>query len=89
VRYTATVAISGGKSLNNIIINKELCNGCKICFKSCFIDVIKWDDKNKKPAAVYPEECVQCLYCELNCPRRAVKVVPDYAAYRFPRENVL
>lgn len=75
--------------MNNIIINREICNGCKICFKSCFIDIIKWDEQSRKPRVAYPEECVQCLYCELNCPQRAVKVVPDYASYLFPRGNIL
>lgn len=75
--------------MNNIIVNKELCNGCKICFKSCFIDVLKWDDQDKKPIVAYPEECVQCILCELNCPQKAIKVVPDYAGYVFPRENIL
>lgn len=75
--------------MNKIIINRELCNSCKICFKSCFVDVIKWDEEAKKPVEAYPEDCVQCLYCEVNCPQRAVKVVEDYATYQFPRENLL
>jgi len=33
--------------MNKIIINRELCNGCKICFKSCFVDAINWDDERK------------------------------------------
>lgn len=75
--------------MNKIIINQELCIGCKICFKSCFIDVIKWDEQARRPIVAYPQDCVQCLFCELNCPKRAVKVIPDYAHYRFPRENIL
>ena len=75
--------------VNNIIVNKELCSGCKTCFKACFIDVIKWDTAAKKPVVAYPEECVQCMYCEINCPERAIKVIPDYQAYLFPRENLV
>ncbi len=75
--------------VNKIIVNKELCKGCKDCFKACFIDVIKWDAQTKKPIIAYPEECVQCMYCELNCPERAIKVIPDYASYLFPRENII
>ena len=37
----------------------------------------------------YPEECVQCMFCEINCPVRAVKVIPDYAGYAFPRDNIM
>ena len=75
--------------MNTIIVNKELCNGCKTCFKACFIDVIKWDAEAKKPVIAYPEECVQCMYCEINCDKRAIKVVPDYKSYLFPRENLV
>ena len=75
--------------MNTIIVNKELCNGCKTCFKACFIDVIKWDAAAKKPVIAYPEECVQCMYCEINCPERAIKVHPKYDSYLFPRENLV
>ncbi len=75
--------------MNNIIVNKELCNGCKICRDACFVDIIKWDDDQKRPIIAYPEECVQCMYCELNCPKRAIKVIPDYQSYLFPRESLV
>lgn len=74
--------------MNKIIVNEELCVGCQICFKSCFIDVIKWDAQKKKPVIKYPEECVQCGFCEMNCPKRALKMEPDYEAYMFPREHI-
>ena len=74
--------------MNNIIVNKEICIGCKICFKACFVDVIKWDNEARKPIIAYPEDCAQCVVCEVNCPRRAIKVVPDYKAFVFPRDNV-
>ena len=41
------------------------------------------------PVIAYPEECVQCMFCEINCPVRAVKVIPDYAGYAFPRDNIM
>ena len=75
--------------MNKIIINKELCNGCKSCFKSCFIDVIKWDDEAKRPFVAYPEDCVQCMFCEINCTQRVLKVAEDYSSYMFPRDNIL
>lgn len=74
--------------MNTIIVNNELCNGCKICFKACFIDVIKWDSEAGRPVIAYPEECVQCMFCEINCTPRALKVIPKYDSYLFPRENL-
>ncbi|MFH1834136.1 MAG: 4Fe-4S binding protein [bacterium] len=35
--------------MNDIVVNRELCNGCKLCFKACFIDIIKWDEAAKEP----------------------------------------
>ncbi len=74
--------------MNKIIVNRELCNGCRTCFKACFIDVIKWDAAKRKPIIAYPEECVQCMYCEINCSERAIKVIPDYQSYLFPRNSL-
>ena len=74
--------------MNKFIVNKEICIGCKICFKACFVDVIKWDDEARKPIIAYPEDCAQCVTCEVNCPQRAIKMIPDYDAYVFPRDNV-
>jgi len=34
------------------------------------------------------EECVQCGFCEMNCPKRALKMEPDYESYMFPREHI-
>ena len=70
--------------MNTIIVNNELCTGCKTCFKACFIDVIKWDDKAKKPVIAYPEECVQCMYCEINCPERAHQGAPEVRLVPVP-----
>ena len=75
--------------MNKIIINRELCNGCKICFKSCFVDVINWDSETGRPIEAYPEDCVQCMVCEVNCPQKALYVVEDMPNYRFPLDNVL
>jgi len=75
--------------MNKIIINKEICNGCKLCFKSCFVDVIKWDAEVKRPVVAYPEDCVQCMVCEANCPQEALRVVEDLPGYRFPMQHVV
>ncbi len=75
--------------MNTIIVDDKLCNGCKICFKACFIDVIKWNAKTRRPIIAYPEECVQCMFCEVVCKKEAINVHPDYDSYLFPRENLI
>ena len=64
--------------MNRITIEQAVCNGCKICYKACFVDVFRWDEEAKRPLVSYPEDCVQCNLCELNCPVNAVTVEVDW-----------
>ncbi len=57
-------------------IDPALCNGCGICVDSCCTDVIRMDDETKKAVIKYPEDCMLCLVCELDCPQHAVYVSP-------------
>ena len=57
-------------------IDPVLCNGCGICVDSCCTDVIRMDDETKKAVIKYPEDCMLCLICELDCPQRAIYVSP-------------
>ncbi len=59
-----------------IKINYELCNGCGICVNSCPMDVIRMDAKSQKAIAKYPEDCMLCIMCELDCPQEAIYVSP-------------
>ena len=65
-RYTAHV----------IKIDLDLCKSCKKCYNACFVDVIRWDAKAKKPFAKYPEECATCNWCEMVCEEHAIEVIP-------------
>lgn len=75
--------------MNTIIVSPILCNGCQTCYKACFVDVIRWDKDNRKPVIAYPDECVHCGYCQINCRQDAIKVIPHYAGYRFPYKQAL
>ncbi len=57
-------------------IDPDLCNGCGICVNSCPVDVIRMDNERKKAKVAYPEDCMCCDYCELDCPRKAIHVSP-------------
>lgn len=74
--------------MNRIIVNPILCNGCQTCYRACFVDVIRWDKEKRLPVAKYMSECVQCNYCEICCPKDALKVIPDYQAYPFPYKRI-
>ena len=58
-------------------IDGNLCNGCGICVDSCCTDVIRMDEKNEKAIIKYPEDCMLCLICEIDCPQNAIYVSPE------------
>ena len=58
-------------------IDHELCNGCGICVNTCTVDVIRMDKDNKKAVIKYPEECICCAFCEIDCPQNAIYVSPE------------
>ncbi len=63
-------------------IDNNLCTGCGKCADACAMDVIRMDKKSKKATIKYPEDCVLCWMCEMDCPEHAVHVSPaEYTPY--------
>ena len=58
-------------------IDHELCTGCGSCVKACTVDVIRMDEEIKKDVIKYPEDCMVCGYCELDCPEDAITLSPE------------
>ena len=53
-------------------VDPELCTGCGLCVDSCPMDVIRME---KRLAVIkYPEDCMTCYNCELDCPENAITV---------------
>jgi NAD-dependent dihydropyrimidine dehydrogenase PreA subunit len=65
--------------MNIIKIDEEACGGCGNCYKSCWLDVIRWDETKNQPVIKYPEDCVECNYCEISCAVQAIHVIPDFS----------
>lgn len=57
-------------------IDYELCNGCRICFEICPMDVLRWDERSNKPLVRYLRDCQNCFLCERDCPTGAMYVTP-------------
>ena len=62
--------------VKGIKIDAEKCIGCKKCMQACFTDVFRYDEKEKKCIAAYPQECEWCLICEEQCPSQCIFVEP-------------
>ena len=60
-----------------INIDYDMCNGCRTCYDSCYVDVYRWDDQNRRPIVAYPQDCVWCGACENACSYQAIEVVPN------------
>jgi len=52
------------------------CNGCGICVDACPMDVIRFDEENKKAVIRYAKDCICCYNCEEDCPTKAIYVDP-------------
>ena len=61
-------------------IDLELCTGCGICVESCSVDVIRMDEDSQKAIIRYPQDCMLCEFCALDCPEEAITVTPDKEA---------
>ena len=51
---------------HRIEFDPEKCVGCQQCYKSCFVDVIRWDKEARKPVFKYVEDCEHCFYCQIG-----------------------
>lgn len=68
---------------HSIIFSPEKCVGCKLCYKACFVDVIRWDEAQSKPDFRYMSDCEHCFFCEAVCKKGAIRVVPNYSGERL------
>ena len=67
----------GGKKMSIDKIDQELCNGCGICVQICPMDVFRMDEDSEKAIIRYPEDCMLCEFCVLDCPVEAITVTPE------------
>ena len=49
------------------VIDTDRCCGCKKCIRRCMENVWQWDEEKKYAYPKYPDECVLCYQCEMDC----------------------
>lgn len=62
------------------IIDRAKCSNCGKCYKICPLDV--FGRIGKCVFIAYPEDCMTCFLCELECPEEAILVGPERS---FPK----
>jgi len=58
-------------------IREGLCTGCGICVSSCAVDVIRMDKTTRKATICYPQDCMLCEMCVMECPEGAIEFSPE------------
>jgi len=57
-----------------VLIDTELCKGCRICVAFCPEKVLDLDE-HEKAFVLHPERCDGCGICELRCPDLAIEIL--------------
>jgi NAD-dependent dihydropyrimidine dehydrogenase PreA subunit len=60
------------KGVTDLILDRDLCNGCGMCINVCPHNVFGME--NKKAAIIDQDACMACGACKLNCPVSAISV---------------
>jgi NAD-dependent dihydropyrimidine dehydrogenase PreA subunit len=55
-------------------IDYQKCTACQWCYKICPMDVYR--TAGKEVYIAYPDDCMCCYLCELECPAEAIHVSP-------------
>ncbi len=63
-----------------LIIDREKCTACEMCYKSCPVKTIVPDGEKFR---VVHDECVQCMCCHELCPENAVEIKLSWLARKW------
>jgi len=55
-------------------IDRKLCNNCRLCIYTCPMDVIRIDESIGKAIIAYPDDCMLCGLCMVDCDKNAIFV---------------
>ena len=67
-------------------VDTDRCCGCKHCIRRCMEQVWAWDEEKKYAYPKYPDECVLCYQCEMDCLNNCIDITPLSALQVDPLE---
>lgn len=70
------VTNKGQQQSVKFIVDTDRCCGCKRCIWRCMENVWQWDEENHHAYPKYPDECVLCLQCEMDCLNNVIDIYP-------------
>jgi 2-oxoglutarate ferredoxin oxidoreductase subunit delta len=70
-------AISQSESHFELVLIPRLCKGCALCVKSCPINILYLDEREKIAVDLEDAEkkCIFCGLCQMRCPDFAIWVL--------------
>ena len=57
-------------------VDTDRCCGCKHCMRRCMENVWQWDEEKRCAYPKYPDECVLCFQCEMECLNNCIDISP-------------
>ncbi|MBQ9837198.1 MAG: ferredoxin family protein [Oscillospiraceae bacterium] len=69
------------------VVDTDRCCGCKVCVRRCIEDVWHWDPEKNCAVPKYPDECVLCYQCEMDCKNNCIEVIPQVVIKSDPLLN--
>lgn len=61
----------------------DKCVGCMRCFQVCPMDVFRPSEDGKKAVIAYPESCIVCGQCYVNCPYHSLALSGEAFSYNI------
>lgn len=57
-------------------VDTDRCCGCRHCIRRCMENVWQWDEEKNCAVPKYPDECVLCFQCEMDCLNNCIDIRP-------------
>lgn len=57
------------------VVDTDRCCGCRNCIRRCMENVWAWNEDGYAYPK-YPDECVLCLQCEMECLNNVIDIQP-------------